>query len=246
MRAASRLAEPTLRRGAVSDALRRRWGLIPIWLIGLAVVILIATTLDVLDQGALTSLDHEVSRHVVGWHIDHHRWTRRAIYVLTLFGQRGTVLVLTGPTVLYLAWRARTIDPVLRYVLALLALAVVVYAAKIGLGRTAPPLDLLHTDSGASYPSGHLANAVVTWWLVWWLARGIDPRSIVTRVLDVVRFAGPVCVIIGMTLLDYHWQTDFVGGACVGVILLAGATLPVWGRAATAIDRRWGDARARA
>ncbi len=230
----------------MSDALRRRWGLIPIWLVGLSGLILIATTLDVLNRGALTAFDHQVSQHVVSWHVSHHRWIKRAIYVLTLFGQRGTVLVLTGPTVLYLTWRARSIDPVLRYVVALVALTVVVYAAKFGLGRTAPPVDLLHTDSGASYPSGHLANAVVTWWLVWWLARGIDPRSNLTRVLNAVRFIAPVCVIIGMTVLDYHWQSDFVGAACVGIILLAIATLPTFGRASAAIDRRWERSRVRA
>jgi membrane-associated phospholipid phosphatase len=40
-----------------------------------------------------------------------------------------------------------------------------------------------------------------------------------------------------MTLLDYHWISDFVGGACVGVVLLVLAQLPVWSGVGQRVDR---------
>ena len=124
------------------------------------------------------------------------------------------MLIVTIPASLYLCWRARSVDRSCATSVALVALTVVVYAVKDGVGRTAPPVDLLHTAAGQSYPSGHLANAVLVWGWLWWSARGVDPTALLTRVLDVVRLAGPVCVVVGMTLLDYHWISDFVAGAC--------------------------------
>ena len=45
-----------------------------------------------------------------------------------------------------------------------------------------------------------------------------------------------------MTLLDYHWVSDYIAGACIAIILLAAVTMPVWGRWCAPIDRRiWAD-----
>jgi membrane-associated phospholipid phosphatase len=218
--------------------LRARAGSVPVWLLILAVVVLVLTTLDVANQGALTSLDHAVSRRMVRLGLEHHLWAKRVVYLLTLFGQRGSVLVLTIPIVAYLVWRLRSVEPAMRYLLALVALTVAVYALKDGLHRTAPPVDILHTATGASFPSGHLANAVLIWGLLSYSVRSLDPQLLLVRVLNVVRFVGPVCVVIGMTLLNYHWISDFVAGACIGVILLAGVTHPVLGGIAQRMDRR--------
>jgi undecaprenyl-diphosphatase len=125
----------------------------------------------------------------------------------------------------------------MRYLLALLALTAAVYAFKDALHRTAPPVDVLHTADGASFPSGHLANAVLIWGLLWSCAHVSEVPSALTRVLSVVRIVGPVAVVVGMTLLDYHWISDFIAGACIGVILLAGATHPGLARLAPPIDR---------
>jgi membrane-associated phospholipid phosphatase len=217
--------------------LRSKLGIVPVWLVGLACLVLLLTTLDVAHQGALTVFDHAVSRRMVQWGVRTHTWSRRPVYVLTLFGQRGTVLVLTVPIVGYLVWRARSIEAAVRYVVALLALTAAVYALKDAVHRTAPPTDLLHVSSGASFPSGHLANAVLIWGLLWASARELDPNLVLTRALNVVRIVGPICVVIAMTLLDYHWISDFIAGGCVGVILLAVVTHPGWRRLAVRLDR---------
>jgi membrane-associated phospholipid phosphatase len=216
---------------------RLRFGPVPIWLVVLSAVVLVATTLDVANHGVLTTIDHAVSRRMVRLGVAHNVWAKRAIYVLTLFGQRGTVLVLTVPTVAYLVWRLRTIEPAVRYLLALPALTVAVYALKDTLHRTAPPVDMLHTADGASFPSGHLANAVLIWGVLWWCAHALGAPQPLTRVLGIVRVIGPISVVVAMTLLNYHWISDFIAGACVGVILLAGVTHPVWRRLARRFDR---------
>ena len=219
-------------------AARLRVGVVPVWLLLAVGVVLALTTLDVANHGMLTVIDHAVSRRMTHWDLRHRRWSLSLIYPLTLFGQRGTVLAVTIPTVAYLVWRSRSTDPGVRYLLALASLAGAVYAVKDLLHRTAPPTDLLHTAAGASYPSGHVANAVLVWATVWYSARAIDPDWVLTRALDLVRRVGPVAVMIGMTLLDYHWVSDFIAGACIATILLALVTHPAWRRWSRYLDRQ--------
>jgi membrane-associated phospholipid phosphatase len=216
--------------------------MIPVWLIVFALLILLLTSLDVANQGLLTDLDHAVGRQMVRWDL-RHGWTKPLIYVLTLFGQRGTVLGVSIPLTGYLVWRQRSLEPLLRYAVALVLLTIAVYAIKDGLHRTAPPVDVVRTSAGASYPSGHIANAAIVWGTTWWSARQIDSEAMLTRVLNVVRWAGPVSVVIGMTLLNYHWISDFIAGACVAVVVLAVVTLPGWRRPARWADQRLWPAR---
>ena len=44
--------------------------------------------------------------------------------------------------------------------------------------------------------------------------------------------------VIGMTLLDYHWQSDFAAGLCVGIITRSAVTLPQLATVSRAVDRR--------
>jgi undecaprenyl-diphosphatase len=203
----------------------------------LAAVVLTLTTLDVAHRGLLTGFDHRVSRAMLRLGIDHRLGLKILVYPLTLFGQRFPVLLITIPTICYLVWRGRSVEPAIRYGVALVALEVAVYALKDGLRRTAPPVDTIHTSAGASFPSGHLANAILVWGLAWWCARALQPHARLTDALRATWIVGPICVIVGMTLLDYHWISDFIAGACIGAILLAGVTTAGWGRIAAPIDR---------
>jgi membrane-associated phospholipid phosphatase len=89
---------------------------------------------------------------------------------------------------------------------------------------------------GASYPSGHVANAVLIWGLLWFAAQHDAVPAQLRRVLGVVRWFGPVCIVLGMGMLDYHWVTDFVAGGCVGVVLLCAVTAPLWTVLAARLD----------
>jgi membrane-associated phospholipid phosphatase len=143
------------------------------------------------------------------------------VWAVTQIGGRGTILIVLTGLVGWLCWRRRTLVPLVRVLTALVLLTVVVYAVKYGTGRTAPayPGSFFHRD-GASYPSGHVANAVLMWGVARWLAveYRLDPR--VQRTLWLLSVVGPVATGVAMVSLDFHWVTDAVVGAAVGVLLL--------------------------
>jgi membrane-associated phospholipid phosphatase len=181
-------------------------------------ILLVLVLLDVLNSGWLTHLDHATSRQMVGWNL-RDSTVKPFIYAFTLFGQRGTVLGVSGPIVLYLCWRDRSVRIAALYVLALVLIAVTVYGLKYATERTAPPTDALHVASGASFPSGHLVNATVLWWLVAVSARRVSVEDWIARTLVAIAWFAPVSVAVSMTLLDYHWVSDFAGALGLAVVL---------------------------
>jgi membrane-associated phospholipid phosphatase len=209
----------------------------PWWLVGLAALILLLTTLQVAYHGVLVDLDEAISRRAKDWDL-RGSWAKPFVYLLTLPGQRGTVLILTGITVGYLCWRTRSVEAALRWLVALVALTVVVYAVKAGVARQAPSAIAGRHNPTDSYPSGHVANAVLVWGTVAWCAARADVARWLVTSLRVIAVGGPVAVIVGMTLLDYHWATDFVAGLCIGIILLPLSLAPWWAGVAGRINRR--------
>ena len=131
-------------------------------------------------------------------------------------------------------------EPLLRLAVALITILVVIYAFKLGLARNAPIQDArgIPAGHGASFPSGHVANAVVLWGIADWSVRHWSTPHWLRRVVRIGRWIGPFCITIAMTLLNYHWLSDFIGGALVGVVLLSAALLPVWTAAAESLDLR--------
>ncbi len=220
-------------------ALPRIPGAPPWWLIGLAALVLVLTSIDVAHHGALTSFDRAVSRRMIDWDLRHDSVWRPAMRVLEMFGQRGAVLAVTIPVICYLTWRVRRSEFALRYLLALISLTIAVYALKYAVPRYAP-LTTAATKAARpeSYPSGHLANAILVWGVVTWCALRAQAPIVLSRALRIVRAVAPAAVIISMTVLDYHWISDFIGGACVGILLLPLVLLPVWADVAAWIDRR--------
>ena len=66
-------------------------------------------------------------------------------------------------------------------------------------------------------------------------SRGARARAQVARwlprTLRMLAVLGPIAVIVGMTLLDYHWWSDFLAGLCIGVDPAAADPRPVVGNA---------------
>ncbi|MEP6599524.1 MAG: phosphatase PAP2 family protein, partial [Actinomycetota bacterium] len=220
-----------------SDAVARVPGAPPWWLVVLAAAVFVAVTVDVIHGGLLSQLDAAVSRRMRALDLVH-RPVKPVIYPLTLFGQRGTVLGVTVPIACWLSWRSRSVEPLLRYAVALLCLLAVVTAAKSSVTRPPPSAVPGVPSPHDSYPSGHIANAVAIWGVIAACAARTGLRGVAMGCLNVVRVAGPLAVFAGMTLLNYHWLSDFVGGACIGVVLLTVALAPCWRRAAATVDRR--------
>jgi membrane-associated phospholipid phosphatase len=193
----------------------------PWWLVLAALVVATLVTADLLTGGVLEAIDLRVSEIVGGWGL------RRSdayplVWAVTQLGGRGTILVVLAGLVGYLGWSRRTWLPLLRVLLALGVLTLGVYAIKHGTGRTAPgyPGEFFFHADGASFPSGHVANAVIMWGVARWLAVDYGLPAGVQRVFWWLSIFGPVATGIAMVSLDFHWVTDAVVGAAVGVVLL--------------------------
>jgi membrane-associated phospholipid phosphatase len=191
------------------------------WLLLVALVVAVAVTADLLARGLLERMDVRVSEIVSDWGL-RESVSFYPVWVVTQLGGRGSILLVLAVLVGYLGWRRRTWLPLVRVLLALALLTVAVYAIKEGIGRTAPrfPGSFFFHDDGASFPSGHVANAVLMWGVARWLAVEYDLPARVQRVFRLLSVVGPVATALAMVSLNFHWVTDAVVGAAVGVLLL--------------------------
>jgi membrane-associated phospholipid phosphatase len=185
-----------------------------------AAVLVLAVTVDLLSRGWLERMDLQVSEVVSAWDLrdSDAYWP---VWVVTQAGGRGFILIVLAALVGWLAWRRRTLVPLVRVVLALVLLTTVVYSLKWCTGRTAPayPGSFFHRD-GASYPSGHVANAVLMWGVARWQVVQYAMSERLQRAAWVLAVLGPVATGVAMVALDFHWVTDAVVGAAVGILLL--------------------------
>lgn len=213
----------------------------PWWAVLAAVAVLALVVVDIRLNGPLDHLDHQIADRTGSWNLRGHRATRWPLTIGVFFGQRGIVLVAAAALAVSLAWRARTCEPMLRLLIAVLSLAAVVYAFKLGLARNAPIQEIegVPAGHGASFPSGHTANAILLWGLADWSVQTWSKPARWRVAIRVGRLIAPIAVFVAMMLLNYHWLSDFIGGAAVGVILLSLALWPHWTRVAARIDVRW-------
>jgi len=207
---------PSPAAGAVVSAGRPPW-----WLVVACVLLTAAMSWALLAGTWLGSLDDRVAAVVGGWDLRHGP-TYPPLWVLTQFGGRVTILVVLAGLVGYLAWRRRTWLPLLRVLVAVALLTVTVYVIKDATGRTAPSFPgsfFFHAD-GASFPSGHVANAVLMWGVARWQAVQYGLPARVQRAFWLLSVVGPLATGAAMVSLDFHWVTDAVVGGAVGILLL--------------------------
>jgi membrane-associated phospholipid phosphatase len=193
----------------------------PWWVLVASLAVTGVVTADLLARGRLERLDLRVSEVVSSWDLKDSPATYWPVWCVTQFGGRGFILIVLAGLVGFLTWRRRTLLPLVRVLVALALLTAVVYGFKYGMGRTAPsyPGSFFHRD-GASFPSGHVANAVLMWGVARWQAVdfGLPPR--VQQLFRLLSIGGPVLAGVAMVSLDFHWITDAVVGAAVGLLLL--------------------------
>lgn len=186
-----------------------------IWLfIGFIIV-----TQQVLAKGYLYQFDHWIK------HLKHRSFRGNASHLLLAIddlGLRGftaTVLLIAAALI---GWRFRSWRPFNLSLLSLLLLNGVVGVAKLTFHRVKPRLahDLFAT-SGMSYPSGHAANALLTWGLLAYLIfRYTHKEPFVGMRLDwlVALITLAVCTV--SLIRDTHWFSDLLGGILLGGSLL--------------------------
>jgi membrane-associated phospholipid phosphatase len=196
-----------------------------------AAVVGVWVTLDVLLDGPLRALDHRFSAWMLATGIRDSEWpqplfaAKFVAYAVTHLGQREAMLVVSLLGVGAAARLARSWRPVARLGVLLVLLAGTVYLAKHAVGRAMPAVDGLHLPAGRSFPSGHLATAITLWGLLGWLAaeQPADRGPLLSFALwwlGVLRWLAPALTFVTLALLDYHWLTDLVAGAAIGVLLL--------------------------
>ncbi|NSC20871.1 phosphatase PAP2 family protein [Streptomyces albus subsp. chlorinus] len=140
-----------------------------------------------------------------------------------VLGQRGPTAVLVAAWLGWRSWRQRTLRPLLALGFALLLLNASVGAVKIGLGRLGPHYATQIGSAelwagGDIFPSGHTANAVVTWGILAYLAT--TPRA--RRWLSVVGAVFALGVGATTVYLGTHWVSDVLLGWAAGLVILLG------------------------
>jgi membrane-associated phospholipid phosphatase len=193
----------------------------PWWLMVASLALTAVVTADLLARGRLERMDLRVSEMVSSWGLKDSPVTYWPVWCVTQFGGRGFILLVLAGLVGFLTWRRRSLLPLARVLVALALLTGVVYGFKYGMGRTAPsyPGSFFHRD-GASFPSGHVANAVLMWGVARWQAVDFGLPLGVQRLFRLLSVGGPVLAAVAMVSLDFHWVTDAAVGAAVGLLLL--------------------------
>lgn len=188
------------------------------WLFGGTLAVYAAVVAGVLTTSWLVTFDWRVMlfRPYKQWP-DIHAF----LDYFVVLGQRGPTAVAVAAWLGWRCWRQRNLHPLLVLGTSLLMLNVTVGAAKIGMGRLGPHYA---TAIGANemwlggdiFPSGHTANAVVTWGVLAYLATTPLRR----RILSVVAALGALGVGMTTVYLGTHWVSDVLLGWAAGLLVL--------------------------
>lgn len=138
-----------------------------------------------------------------------------------VLGQRGPTAVMVMAWLGWRSWRQHTLRPLLMFGTALLLLNATVGAAKYGMGRAGPHYATVIGSNemwhgGDIFPSGHTANAVVTWGILAYLASTPRARRWLSAASAVISLS------VGLTTvyLGTHWLSDVLLGWAAGLLIL--------------------------
>ncbi|MER5723170.1 phosphatase PAP2 family protein [Streptomyces sp. NPDC047804] len=138
-----------------------------------------------------------------------------------VLGQRGPTAVMVASWLGWRSWRQHTLRPLLTLGTSLLLLNLSVGAVKLGLGRLGPHYATQIGSAelfagGDIFPSGHTANAVVTWGILAYLAT--TPRA--RRYLSALSAFVSLGVGLTTVYIGTHWLSDVLLGWAAGLLIL--------------------------
>lgn len=136
--------------------------------------------------------------------------------VLRVLGFAGTRMVVV-PLALAAAWLVRRRCP--RLAVVLLAVAAAASVLEVGLKTLVDRPRPTPTGFLASFPSGHVLNAVAFWGLVPPVLYVLTRRRQPAAAIAVAALVGAVA--LSRVYLSAHWPTDVVGSVLLGIVVLA-------------------------
>jgi len=149
--------------------------------------------------------------------------TPTLVMLIDNLGLRGVSAIMLLITAVLISRRFKSWRPINLSILSLVLLNLIVGASKLLFGRTKPStgFDLFFTDSGLSYPSGHAANAILTWGIAAYLIFRYSHKY----PFEGMRLTWFVSITtIGVCLASLyrntHWFSDLLGGLFIGSALL--------------------------
>jgi membrane-associated phospholipid phosphatase len=228
---------PAARPSVAPTRSRRSWRVPSI--VAVLIGYVATTVLVVVPDSPLLRFDaYCMELHLWHYHPAWHPWLDGYV----ILGQRGPATLAFLPFFVWVAWRQRSTRPLVLLVTALIWLNLSVGVVKYAFGRVGPMGNNdVHRifEMGANiYPSGHVANAVVLYGLIAWVA----PKY--RRALTVAAVVVSVTVGLATVYLRTHWFSDVVGGWLAGGLVLL--TLPYlmptaqrWADRLVAAARSW-------
>ncbi|WP_411106304.1 phosphatase PAP2 family protein [Streptomyces sp. cmx-4-9] len=187
-------------------------------LLGSTLLFYLAIVVAVLTTSWLVRLDWQVM-----FFRPYEQWPQLHAFLdyLVVLGQRGPTAVMVAAWLGWRSWRQHTLRPLITLGVALLLLNITVGAVKIGLGRLGPHYATRIGSAelfagGDIFPSGHTANAVVTWGILAYLAS----TTVTRRVLSVVSAVVSLSVGATTVYLGTHWVSDVLLGWTAGLLIL--------------------------
>lgn len=149
--------------------------------------------------------------------------TPTLVMLIDDLGLRSITAIVLLFTAVIIARRFKSWRPINLSLLSLLLLNLIVGISKLMFGRTKPSsgFDLVFTDSGLSYPSGHAANALLTWGMFAYLIFRYshrEPFEGLRLTWFVILITAGVC--LASLYRNTHWFSDLLGGLFIGGALL--------------------------
>ena len=170
----------------------------------------------VVHTRAITDFD----RNVTDWVVSHRTPALDSMMkVITWIGSWVTMAIIGGVTLVLTLTKRLTIAAPVLLAVAWAGEYAMVNLVKCAVDRPRPPRDLwLVTASGASFPSGHAANATLVCTAAAIVAFLLSRRRSVHTMAISLACLAIVAVAFSRVELGVHWTTDVVAGSLVTMV----------------------------